>query len=177
LYIPQPGRLCSPPSAAICSTWLLYQCTTHSRDPCLVRLPLPPQHSVHPLRARIGLPPVAVATVRRHPLNGCRAHPVDHFFPSRNGPSNDGCNGRFNGSYKSTFKLTLSIIIWSTETSILDGIHFPARLTFLLAPNRRYIACVRFSATPDHDCRCATSRFGSVSLAGSTKTSGLAYRS
>ncbi|KAJ7736030.1 hypothetical protein DFH07DRAFT_779820 [Mycena maculata] len=62
----------------------------------------------------------------------------------------------------------------STETSILEGIHLPARLTFLPAPNRRYIACVGFSATPDHDCRRATSRFRSVSLAGSTKTSGWA---
>ncbi|KAJ6571113.1 hypothetical protein B0H19DRAFT_1064230 [Mycena capillaripes] len=49
-------------------------------------------------------------------------------------------------------------VVTSTETFISDGIHLPACLTFLLAPNRRYIACVGFSATPDHDCRRPTLR-------------------
>ncbi|KAJ6483061.1 hypothetical protein DFH09DRAFT_1106971 [Mycena vulgaris] len=94
-------------------------------------------------RARLGLPPVAVATVRRHPSNGCRARPFDHFF-------------RHATARQTTAATAVSaghINFPSIETPILNGIHFPACFTFLLAPNRRYIACIGFSATPDHDCR------------------------
>ncbi|KAJ6564394.1 hypothetical protein B0H19DRAFT_1374742 [Mycena capillaripes] len=70
-----------------------------------------------PYATHLGLPP-AVVTVRRHPSNGCRARPVDQFFP------------------QATARQTTAATA-STETFISDAIHLPACLTFLLAPNRR----------------------------------------
>jgi hypothetical protein len=63
----------------------------------LGHMPCPLSTAPMDVPLHVGLSPVIVATVRRHPCDGCRARSVGHFFRKFNGPLKHGRHGRSTG--------------------------------------------------------------------------------
>ncbi|KAF8175005.1 hypothetical protein K438DRAFT_1771282 [Mycena galopus ATCC 62051] len=103
----------------------------------------------------VGLPPVTVATVRRHPSNGCCARPVGTFLLPPTARRTTAVTAVERGDLIRGFKPRRQAIISCRGPSSLRGLSVECSTPFLEPESEDEYILLGFSAKPTNDCRIA----------------------